>query len=361
MIQPDKKPACRTGNQRAAKLPKQHQSGQKKQPCSIKRGGQKKNHRRLYGIIGMLTLLCVLLLGLNLFLLFRVIPPVSAKTLEHTSPYRGNSPLPEKNAGVQAAETGTAQVSPEYHSAEQESNSGAAEDISSLPLPDSTHAKKDSGFLIFVFDDAGHSLEQLEHFLRLPFPCTIAVLPRLQYSAESARRIRQAGKEVILHQPMQAVNPHIDPGPGAIQPQHSSAEIKEIIRTNLAELWPVAGMNNHEGSLITADAAAVNAVLDIVAEKNIFFLDSRTTAKTVVPQAAKERNMHIWERAVFIDNEKSRTAMEIQIQKGLDIAQKKGYAIMIGHIATIELAQLLHERFPFYAAQGFSFTTIGNL
>jgi len=211
-----------------------------------------------------------------------------------------------------------------------------------------------AGNLTFVFDDAGHNLDQLEYFLRLPFPCTIAVLPGLRYSSESARRIRKAGKQVILHQPMQSVDLHINPGPGAVTPGLSAEQIKNIVRKNLEEIWPVAGMNNHEGSLMTADEAAMSAVLDVVAEKHIFFLDSRTTARSVVAKVAKEKNMAVWERAIFIDNDKNRAAMETQIKKGLSIARQKGSAIMIGHVFTVELAQLLTEMYPALIEDGFS-------
>ena len=217
-----------------------------------------------------------------------------------------------------------------------------------------------AGNLTFVFDDAGHNLEQLEHFLQLPFPCTIAVLPGLRYSSESARRIRKAGKQVILHQPMQSVDLHINPGPGAVTPGLSAEQIKNIVRKNLEEIWPVAGMNNHEGSLMTADEAAMRAVLDVVAEKHIFFLDSRTTSKSVVPKVAKEKNMAVWERAIFIDNDKSRAAMEAQIKKGLSIARQKGSAIMIGHVFTVELAQLLTEMYPALIEEGFSLSAIAQ-
>ena len=217
-----------------------------------------------------------------------------------------------------------------------------------------------AGSLTFVFDDAGHNLDQLEYFLRLPFPCTIAVLPGLRYSSESARRIRKAGKQVILHQPMQSVDLHINPGPGAVTPGLSAEQIKNIVRKNLEEIWPVAGMNNHEGSLMTADEAAMSAVLDVVAEKHIFFLDSRTTARSVVAKVAKEKNMAVWERAIFIDNDKSRAAMETQIKKGLSIARQKGSAIMIGHVFTVELAQLLTEMYPTLIEEGFSLSAIAQ-
>ena len=218
-----------------------------------------------------------------------------------------------------------------------------------------------AGNLTFVFDDAGHNLDQLEYFLRLPFPCTIAVLPGLRYSSESARRIRKAGKQVILHQPMQSVDLHINPGPGAVTPGLSAEQIKNIVRKNLEEIWPVAGMNNHEGSLMTADEAAMSAVLDVVAEKHIFFLDSRTTARSVVAKVAKEKNMAVWERAIFIDNDKSRAAMETQIKKGLSIARQKGSAIMIGHVFTVELAQLLTEMYPALIEDGFSLSAIAQV
>ena len=217
-----------------------------------------------------------------------------------------------------------------------------------------------AGNLTFVFDDAGHNLDQLEYFLRLPFPCTIAVLPGLRYSSEAARRIRKAGKQVILHQPMQSVDLHINPGPGAVTPGLSAEQIKNIVRKNLEEIWPAAGMNNHEGSLMTADEAAMSAVLDVVAEKHIFFLDSRTTAQSVVAKVAREKNMTVWERAIFIDNDKSRVAMETQIKKGLSIARKKGSAIMIGHVFTVELAQLLTEMYPALIEEGFSLSAIAQ-
>ncbi|MGP1444140.1 divergent polysaccharide deacetylase family protein [Treponema sp.] len=231
------------------------------------------------------------------------------------------------------------------------------------PLAKPEQPKKQApyaGTITFVFDDAGHNLTQLEHFLRLPFPCTIAVLPGLRYSSESARRIRKAGKQVILHQPMQSVDLRIDPGPGAIVPGLTAEQIKTIVRKNLEEIWPAAGMNNHEGSLITADEYAMKAVLEVAAEKHIFFLDSRTTAKSVAAKVAKEQNMAIWERAIFIDNDKSRIAMETQIKKGLSIAKRTGSAIMIGHVFTVELAELLTEMYPFMVEEGYSLSAIAE-
>ncbi|AGT43596.1 divergent polysaccharide deacetylase family protein [Treponema pedis] len=242
---------------------------------------------------------------------------------------------------------------------ETESIAKVAANEGNAPIKDLPELPE-KGRLIFVFDDAGHSLEQLKLFLDLPFPCTIAVLPRLAHSAEAAKRIRSSGKELILHQPMQSVNLNINPGEGSIQPGMSAEEIRQIVSSNIEEIAPVAGMNNHEGSLITSDENAMRVVLELCREKNIYFLDSRTTAKSVVPKTAKEMNFKIWERAVFLDNEKTVEHLQKQIAQGLEIASARGSAIMIGHIFTPQLAILLKEMYPELIKEGYSFSTISK-
>ena len=232
-------------------------------------------------------------------------------------------------------------------------------DVSAYPIQDLPELPS-KGKLIFVFDDAGHNLEQLQYFLDLPFPCTIAVLPKLPNSRETARRIRAAGKELILHQPMQAVNPNVDPGEGAVKPGMNREEIKKIVASNVEEIGPIAGMNNHEGSLITSDEEAMEAVLELCREKNIYFLDSRTSSKSVVPQVAKKLNMSIWERAVFLDNKRDKTYMKKQIIDGLEIASQRGEAIMIGHVFTVDLAILLKEMYSDLTQEGYTFSTISK-
>ena len=233
--------------------------------------------------------------------------------------------------------------------------------IPAAPVPEKPIPQKCKGTLIFVFDDAGHNLTQLQPFLGLPFPCTIAVLPGLQYSSEAAKRIRAAGKEVILHQPMQALNLSLDPGPDAVQKGMTADQIRFLVRKNLAELWPVSGMNNHEGSLITEDKVAMGAIFDVVQEKDIYYLDSRTTAKTVAPELAQERGMNIWERSVFLDNSQEQSAIIESLNSGLKLAERKGAVVMIGHIWSNDLASILQEMYPELVDQGFSLSTISEI
>jgi polysaccharide deacetylase 2 family uncharacterized protein YibQ len=213
--------------------------------------------------------------------------------------------------------------------------------------------------VVFVIDDAGNNLRELDAFLELPFPLTIAVLPGLPHSVEAARRIRAAGKEVFLHQPMEALGGQ-NPGPGAIYAGMSAAQVRAVLEQNIAELGPIAGMNNHQGSRITMDEAIMETVLAVCREKGIYFLDSRTTADTAAPVAARRLGIMIGERDVFLDNIQDKAAMIQSVHEGLAKAEKKGAAVMIGHVWSSELAAVLEEFYPWLVEEGYSLSTISR-
>ncbi|GAB1482222.1 hypothetical protein MASR2M78_10370 [Treponema sp.] len=211
-----------------------------------------------------------------------------------------------------------------------------------------------------MIDDSGNNIKELKPFLDLPFPLTIAILPGLPHSAEAARLARASGKEVILHQPMEALGGQ-DPGPGAIYTGMDNQEIRAILAKNVAEIGPIVGMNNHQGSKVTADEKAMKTILAFCHERGIYFLDSRTTADTVAVAVATKLGISIRERDVFVDNIQEKAAMIRYVQEGLQKAEKKGAAVMIGHAWSTELAATLHELYPELVAQGFSLATISRI
>lgn len=219
--------------------------------------------------------------------------------------------------------------------------------------------------LVFVIDDAGMNAEYTKRYASLPFPLTIAVLPKLLHSKDCAYIVRSSGKELILHQPMQSLNHNLDPGPGKISVDMSFSQISSIINENLAEIGPgVKGLNNHEGSEVTEDVLRIGAVLDVCLENKIYFLDSRTTANTKVPQAALERDMTIFEKSgPYIDNIVSREAMLKEIYKSLEAANKNGSSIVIAHVdkSAEILPKLLEQMYPYLLKAGYRFATPSTL
>jgi len=234
-------------------------------------------------------------------------------------------------------------------------SAGSSEGTAKVPFDIPKASAK--AVLVFIFDDAGQSVAKVKRYTNLPFPVTIAVLPQQAHSRDCAYAIRAAGKEVMLHQPMQAENLKINPGAGAITPEMTTFEIASLVKKNLDEIGPVAGLNNHEGSLITEDSIKIGTVLDVAAERKIYFVDSRTTANTKAPQAALERDMPILERDVFLDDVVNRKEILAQIYRALGIANKKGKAIIIGHVdkSADIIPELLGEMYPFLKQKGYTF------
>jgi polysaccharide deacetylase 2 family uncharacterized protein YibQ len=152
-----------------------------------------------------------------------------------------------------------------------------------------------------------------------------------------------------------------NPGPGAIYSGMEEKEIRSIINRNLDELWPVSGMNNHEGSKITMDERIMHIILQICRERGILFLDSRTTAETKAPAASKLLDIPIRERDVFLDNEQDRASIMRYLNLGLERAVQRGTAIMIGHTWSPQLAPLLEELHSEWMASGFTLSTVTGL
>lgn len=228
-------------------------------------------------------------------------------------------------------------------------------DIPNFPMA------QNNATLTFIFDDAGHNIKQLQAFLALPFPITVAVLPCLSHSSQAAELVRKSGNEVILHQPMQSINLSVNPGEGAITPEMDEETIKSTVLKNIFELWPISGMNNHEGSLITSDAEKMAVIMSICSQQEIYFLDSRTNSESKVRYVSQMLGYPYYERNIFLDNTKNRNDILLQIKKGVEFSNKTGNAIMIGHIWSAEiLPSILKELFPILSKKGYSFTTVSN-
>lgn len=171
---------------------------------------------------------------------------------------------------------------------------------------------------------------------------------------------RAAGKEVILHQPMEAVGGQ-NPGPMAIYEGMTEDQIRGILQKNVNEVGPLRGMNNHQGSKITANEKDMGIILAFCREKGLYYLDSKTTGETVVPAVAARIGIPFRERDVFIDNIQEKAAMIRYVQEGLQKAERKGAAVMIGHAWSSQLASTLTELYPELVAQGFTLSDLSQI
>ncbi|MEZ5595368.1 MAG: divergent polysaccharide deacetylase family protein [Pseudomonadales bacterium] len=186
--------------------------------------------------------------------------------------------------------------------------------------------------LAVVIDDLGYHAERDTRVLNLHGPLTVAVLPNTPGGVRVARQAAAMGKEVILHQPMEALaSPWNRREPSTLTTHMSSSEFENTFEEALDGLPNLVGVSNHTGSLLTADPSAMRRLMRIVRERKLFFLDSRTTAATVAQKMAIEAGVPTSRRDVFLDNVIEINAIHAAFLQGLSVARRNGKAVIIGH------------------------------
>jgi polysaccharide deacetylase 2 family uncharacterized protein YibQ len=216
------------------------------------------------------------------------------------------------------------------------------------------------GKIAIILDDAGYQNALLKSFVNFSGKLTIAVLPGLPGSAEAARIVKTAGKETMLHLPMQPQHGE-NPGPEAILISMDEKTIQRLTRKHIDSLPGLKGVNNHMGSLATEDPRIMNLVLGVIRERGLFFVDSRTTANSAGPRVASRLGVPFRERSVFLDNIQDKQSIRGYFESGKQIASKQGWAVMIGHVWCAQLAEILPRLYEDARAEGYEFFFMSEL
>lgn len=210
-----------------------------------------------------------------------------------------------------------------------------------------------------LIDDLGPRLEDAERLLAIGVPLSYAVLPNEPFSGEVAAQLVARRAEVLCHLPMAAEKGE-NPGPGALEPGMSPGKLAKLTAAALDAVPGAVGINNHMGSVVTADAEAMRAVLGVAAERRLFFVDSRTTPASVAEQVARELGVATAARDVFLDAETDSGSIAAELERLLALARERGAAIAIAHPhpATLEL---LERELPRLKSRGFELVPVSYL
>jgi polysaccharide deacetylase 2 family uncharacterized protein YibQ len=239
----------------------------------------------------------------------------------------------------------------------------AANPAGKKPLPAAAaHPSRPAakGKIAVILDDAGYQNALLKTFLEFPGKLTISVLPGLPGSAEAARMISRARKQMMLHLPMEPSHGE-NPGPEAILTSLDDAAILRLTAKHLDSLPGISGVNNHMGSRATENQRVMRLVLGLLKERGLYFIDSRTTAHSAGPRTARELGLRCRERSVFLDNEQDEASIRKYFEAGKAIAADRGWAIMIGHVWCARLAALLPRLYEAARAEGYEFVFVSEL
>ena len=216
------------------------------------------------------------------------------------------------------------------------------------------------GKLAILLDDLGSDRSAADEIFALPFPLTISVLPEHPHSVEIAQEANRRGYEVMLHLPMQSVGKE-QPEPQELHSGMPASQVSALVDRFLAQMPGVTGINNHQGSQATSDAALMAELMPVLREHGLFYVDSRTTAATVAYDSARQDGVPAAFRNVpFLDDIENKAAIEKQIALALRGAREKGEAIAIGHPHPATL-QALREMLPKAQAQGVTLVFVSDL
>ena len=191
-------------------------------------------------------------------------------------------------------------------------------------------APEASGKIAIIIDDMGISLRgRLVEVM--DGPLTLAYLPYAKDAPNGAERALKNGHEVMVHMPMEPMSKSIDPGPHALKTNLSEEQLIENIRWNLSRFDGFVGVNNHMGSRMTKNQAAMDVVMAELKKRDLFFIDSRTISSSVAAQTARAHGIAYNERDIFLDHEITTEFITGALKKLEAKAHEQGYAIAIGH------------------------------
>ena len=216
----------------------------------------------------------------------------------------------------------------------------------SLPPPSPAPGVKKPKVAL-VIDDLGQDMRLAECFLKINAPMAFAILPFQPYSQEMARTVHEAGQVVMLHLPMEpAQYPEFNPGTGALFRTMDRGQVEEAVLAAIQDVPHLSGVNNHMGSRFTEDSERMTWVLEELKRQDLFFLDSRTSARTKANSLARRLGIKTAERAVFLDNVQEEEAIRAQLKRLVALARQKGQAIAIGH-PYYETCQVLTDEYNY--------------
>jgi polysaccharide deacetylase 2 family uncharacterized protein YibQ len=215
--------------------------------------------------------------------------------------------------------------------------------------------------LAIIMDDLGRSTSTARILASLAQPVTFSILPDEPQAVDVAEIAYAAGREVMLHVPMEPQGyPAVNPGRDALFVNNSAAQIRHNFDLLLARIPHVIGTNNHMGSRFTEDAKALSPVMQSLHDKGLFFIDSRTTGHSKVSEVAQQFGVPTMSRDVFLDNVAEVDAITQEIRRLENKARQHGMAIGICHPYP-ETLEALKNELPGLAGRGVTLVPVSVL
>ncbi len=210
-----------------------------------------------------------------------------------------------------------------------------------------------------IIDDLGNNESLDLRVIHLPGDVTCSFLPFEGFTRSLAEKAHENGKEVMLHVPMQAIEPH-DLGKGGLKVNMTQDEVVSALLSDIQAVPYIQGINNHMGSLMTQHRDEMGWVMATIKPLDLYFVDSLTSHSSIAEQVAEEYGISTTRRDIFLDDQPDAAAIDEQFHQLIALAKKRGHALAIGHPypATI---RYLENTLPELAQQGVELVSVSQL
>ncbi|MDZ7724561.1 MAG: divergent polysaccharide deacetylase family protein [candidate division KSB1 bacterium] len=220
---------------------------------------------------------------------------------------------------------------------------------------------KDNPRIALIIDDFGYTMSNAAlAFLKLDAAITVSVIPGLNSSSKAADVANLYEKEVLVHMPMEPKNAEFDLTPFTLTTDMQAGEISMRIKTALAELPTAVGMNNHMGSKATENEKVMQTILLTLKSRNKFWIDSRTSQKSIAYALARELGVPSAQNNIFLDARETDEFIRNQLLLAGRMARKNGSAIAIGHVK-MQTFDAIKDIIPKLQETGIQFVSVSKL
>jgi hypothetical protein len=198
--------------------------------------------------------------------------------------------------------------------------------------------KQKKAQIAIIIDDIGNKRADADAFA-LPEKVTFSILPHTSFSTQFSTYSYHQGREVMLHMPMESLHGEAL-GDGALLASMYPEEVENTLLLALESVPHAIGVNNHMGSKLTQITLQMNAVMDVLNNNNLYFIDSRTTKFTKAYQIAQQHGVATAQRHIFLDHYANEAFLEKQFEQLLRKARRNGAVIGIAHPYKISISFL---------------------
>jgi polysaccharide deacetylase 2 family uncharacterized protein YibQ len=197
-----------------------------------------------------------------------------------------------------------------------------------------------------IIDDIGYDRRLANKFIDLDAVLTFSMLPQAPFNRRIIAAAHAKGIEIMLHLPLEPHEyPQVNPGPGALLMSMTPDELIRQLVVDIASIPHIKGVNNHMGSRMTASPPQMRQIFTVLRKKNLYFIDSRTTAESMCRPSAKLIQLPFAERDIFIDHFQEHKFIRKQLTRLVKQARRQGQAVGIAHPHEITL-EALRESLP---------------